>query len=258
MKCKVCGGSTTPTHTAVILKTYDVQYHLCANCQYWFTDEAFWLAEAYSEAVSSMDTGTVSRNLNIHRRLAPALVSLLGIGPYVDWAGGAGMLVRLMRDTGLDFYWQDTYSENILAKGLEWERRRDGRAALAVTAMEVLEHSPNPLPFIQEMLDGGGTDTLIFSQELHHGPDPTWWYLAPECGQHISFYSARTLEEIGRQLGMQLHSAKNLHMLTSRDIQKGRFARTLRLSRLAGPLTTRKLNSLTQTDSDRAALDLSL
>jgi hypothetical protein len=244
MKCKVCGGSTTPTHTAVILKRYEVQYHLCANCQYWFTDEAFWLDEAYSEAVSSMDTGTVSRNLSIHRRLAPTLVSLFGAGPYGDWAGGAGMLVRLMRDTGLDFYWQD--------------RRRNGRTALAVTAMEVLEHSPDPLPFIQEMLDGGGADTLIFSQELHLGPDPTWWYLAPECGQHISFYSSQTLEEIGRQVGMQLHSARNLHMLTRREIPSGKFARTLRFSHLTGRVTTRKLNSLTQADSDRAALDLSL
>ena len=258
MKCKVCGGSTTPTHTAAILKRYEVEYHLCTNCQYWFTDDAFWLDEAYSEAVSSMDTGTVSRNLYFHRSLAPTLVSLFGAGPYVDWAGGAGMLVRLMRDTGLDFYWQDAYAENVLAKGLEWDRRRNGRSALAVTAMEVLEHSPDPLPFVQEMLDGGGADTLIFSQELHHGPDPTWWYLAPECGQHISFYSSRTIEEIGRRLGMQLHSARNLHMLTRRDIPKGKFARTLRLSRLAGRLTTRKLNSLTQTDSDRAALDLSL
>jgi Methyltransferase domain len=258
MKCRVCGGTTTPTHTAVILKRYEVRYHLCANCQYWFMDDAFWLDEAYSEAVSSMDTGTVSRNVYIHRTLAPTLVSLFGAGPYVDWAGGAGMLVRLMRDTGLDFYWQDAYAENILAKGLEWDRRRNGRSALAVTAMEVLEHSPDPLPFIQEMLHGGDTDTLIFSQELHHGPDPSWWYLAPECGQHISFYSDRTLEEIGRQLGMQLHSAGNLHMLTRRDIATGKFARRLRFSRLAGRLTTRKLSSLTQSDADRAALDLSL
>ncbi len=117
MKCRVCSSQTTPTHGGIILKKYNVQYHLCPSCDYWCTDEAFWLDEAYSEAVSSMDTGVVARNLSIHRSLAPALVTLFGTGPYVDWAGGAGLLVRLMRDTGLDFYWQDAYAENVLAKG---------------------------------------------------------------------------------------------------------------------------------------------
>jgi len=258
MKCRVCSGPTTPSHAGLVLKKYNVQYHLCASCEYWCTDDAFWLDEAYSEAVSSMDTGVVSRNLAIHRSLAPALVTLFGTGPYVDWAGGAGLLVRLMRDTGLDFYWQDAYAENVLAKGLEWERRREGRDALAVSAMEVLEHSPDPLGFIQEMLTGSGAETLIFSQELHHGPDPTWWYLAPECGQHISFYSTRTLEEIARQLGMRLESAENLHLLTRSDLPGGRFARALHPSRLARRRILGGLGSLTQTDADRAASDLAL
>jgi Methyltransferase domain len=264
VRCKICSGETSVTHSALVLKNYQVEYHLCGICDYWATDEPFWLEQAYSEAVSSMDTGTVARNISIHRRLAPTLVSLFGAGPYVDWAGGAGMLVRLMRDSGLDFYWQDAYAENVLAKGLDWERRRDGRNAVAVTAMEVMEHTPDPLTFLRELMDGTGTDTVIFSQELHHGADPGWWYLAPECGQHVSFYSSRTLADLGQRLGLNLHTSRNLHMLTRQALKPGAFRAATRRAELAarlgsvGTMLTKRLPSLTEADAARAAEELAI
>ncbi len=108
------------------------------------------------------------------------------------------------------------------------------------------------------MLAGSAADTLIFSQELHHGPDPTWWYLAPECGQHISFYSTRTLEAIGHQLGMRLESAQNLHLLTRSDLSRGGFARALHSSWFRRRQILKRLRSLTQGDAERAASDLDL
>ena len=47
-------------------------------------------------------------------------------------------------------------------------------------------------------------DVPTYSQELHTGPDPEWWYLTPATGQHVSFYSRRTLETIADRLGMTL------------------------------------------------------
>jgi hypothetical protein len=37
-------------------------------------------------------------------------------GTFVDIGGGYGLLTRLMRDRGFDFYWKDPHCENIFAK----------------------------------------------------------------------------------------------------------------------------------------------
>jgi len=244
MTCAICGAATRVTHEGLLLGRHRVSYHLCDECDYWCTDEPHWLAEAYSDAISAADTGLVLRNTMVAQQLTPVLGHLFGDGPFVDWAGGLGMLVRLMRDGGFDFYWRDPFAENLLARGFEWP----GGTSEVVTAIEVLEHVPDPLAFVQECLEGAGADTLIFSQELHTGPDPDWWYLTPATGQHVSFYSERTLTTIAQRLGMQLHTSPRLHMLTRRDMPAGRFRRLVASARWAAPLYTRRRSPLTHVD----------
>jgi hypothetical protein len=244
MPCNVCGGVTRVTHEGIVLGRYRVAYHLCDACDYWCTDEPFWLEEAYSAAISAADTGLVLRNTMVARDLTAVLGSLFPHGPYVDWAGGYGMLVRLMRDAGFDFWWRDPYAENLLARGFAW----DGGVASAVTAIEVLEHVTDPVGFVDECLEGTGADTVIFSQELHAGPDPDWWYLTPATGQHVSFYSARTLSTIGERLGMTLHTSPRLHMLTRRSLPPRRFERLVRRSRVSAWYFGRRRESLMHPD----------
>ena len=244
MPCRICGSATRVTHEALVLDKHRVSYHLCGTCDYWCTDEPYWLEEAYSDAISAADTGIILRNTMVARQLTPVLGHLFGDGPFVDWAGGYGMLVRLMRDAGFDFWWRDPYAENLLSRGFDWP----GGTSEAVTAIEVLEHVPDPLGFVQECLDGAGADTLIFSQELHTGPDPDWWYLMPSTGQHVSFYSERTLSVVAAKLGMHLHTSPQLHMLTRRDLPAGRFRRLVATARWTAPLYTRRRTTLTFTD----------
>jgi hypothetical protein len=233
-KCKICGGPTRITHRGTILGKYAVDYHLCDDCEYWCTDEPFWIEEAYGQAIGATDTGLVQRNITVARALGAMLPRLFPTGPYVDWVGGYGMLVRLMRDAGFEFYWQDRYADNLMAQGFEWEHNRHGRGATAVTAVEVLEHTPDPLKFLDECMAGTGAKAVIFTQVLHGGgDDPNWWYLSPIMGQHVSFFSAKTLARIADQLGMHVRSCGGLHVLSRRSIPAGRLRLALRVSQVS-------------------------
>jgi hypothetical protein len=215
---------------------------MCVGCSYWFIDEPHWLEEAYSEAIAAIDTGVAQRNLRLSPLLTTVLVGMFGAdGVYVDYGGGYGLLVRLLRDAGLDFYWRDPHCQNLFARGFEWDVGLQGPAT-AVTAVEVMEHVTDPVAFVDTCLRETGADSFLFTQYLHDGTaDPSWWYLAPEAGQHISFYAAPTLRTLAKRLGMSYHPARSLHLLTKRKLRKGAFARAVRFHRCYYPLRKRRL-----------------
>ncbi|HEY1832723.1 MAG TPA: class I SAM-dependent methyltransferase [Acidimicrobiales bacterium] len=255
--CKVCGGPVTVTHRGILLGRYEVEYFKCSACEFWCTEEPYWLEEAYSNAISTTDTGLVYRNLLLARRLKIILSHLFPQGPYVDWAGGCGMFVRLMRDSGFDFYWQDRYADNLLARGFEWDQEAGRRSASLVTAFEVLEHTPDPLAFFHEALSQTDADALFFTEILHPGAkvDPDWWYLAPGTGQHISFFSEQTLQKVAEILGMHLRSWGSFHLLTKQPVSQRRYQTAMFWAKAADALSqvpnvlSRGHHSLTEADN---------
>jgi len=158
-----------------------------------------------------------------------------------------------MRDRGFDFRWQDAYASNLFAQGLEWTAGDASTEVEAVTCVEVFEHTPDPVAFVDEVLTATGSDSIVFSQQLHSGPDPSWWYLAPETGQHISFYSDETLRRLAARFGLSYHAAGWLHLFTRRDLRAGEFARLARpprrWQRVRGPSHP---PSLAEADHQRA------
>jgi hypothetical protein len=62
-------------------------------------------------------------------------------------------------------------------------------------------------------------DSILFSTELQPlrdfaSPDD-WWYFSPEHGQHIAFYTEKSLTFIAEKFGAKLHSnGTTLHLLT--------------------------------------------
>ena len=108
MACPICSGSMESCFTAQVLGKYSAQFEVCKNCGFLRAYEPHWLDEAYSRAIAAADTGLVMRNIALACKLAGALYWIVGErgeGRYLDAAGGYGMLTRLMRDLGFDFYW---------------------------------------------------------------------------------------------------------------------------------------------------------
>jgi len=257
MDCSICQARTSNAFKALVLNKYEAQYQICPQCGYLFTPEPHWLDEAYTSAIASTDTGLVKRNISISAKLACLLYFGLkerGQGRYVDMAGGYGMLTRMMRDAGFNFFWQDKYCSNLLAQGFEFDK--DNSTCSAVTAFEVLEHVTNPLEFIKTSLEEAGTDTIIFSTVLYDGepPDPNlWWYYGFSTGQHIGFFKRKTLEIIGQKLDLNLSSVGGIHMLSKRIISKN-LMRVLTgsvTSRIGSHYIRMRLGGKTEADRER-------
>jgi hypothetical protein len=214
-RCRVCGEDTLPFGSARILASLDVDYYRCQACGFVQTEEPYWLERAYEQPIAKIDVGILSRNLALADTAAAAISILLeSDGRFLDWGGGYGILVRLMRDRGFDFYWRDPFCDNLFAQGFEWT---DGTRAEAVTAFEVLEHLPRPVDDCARMAEIA--DNFLISTLLLPEPAPApgdWWYYAPEGGQHVSLYSRRSLTVLADQLGMFVASnrGRSVHLFT--------------------------------------------
>lgn len=223
MNCPVCAAAARPLFTTTVLRKYAASYGYCAACDHIFADQPTWLKEAYSESIAREDTDIAARNIFTALRLAAINYLVLGdrgLGRYVDTAGGYGLLTRLMRDLGFDYYWSDAYSDNLFARGFEADASQG--ACLAVSAIEVLEHTPQPLEFIRHTLSVHRSDILIFTTETFPDNAPPeadrWGYYAFDTGQHIAFFSRKGLSLLARKLGMHYTPLGRLHIFSRQPL----------------------------------------
>lgn len=218
MICKICGHHSTLQFTARVLNKYDVAYFHCSQCGFLQTEEPYWLSEAYSESITVSDTGILQRN-QLFAELVPILLmtNFRSTGTFVDYAGGYGIFTRLMRDIGFDFLWTDPMTKNLIARGFEYTETSGPVEAL--TSFETFEHLVDPLKDIESMLKI--SRNIIFSTQLLPEPVPApgeWWYYVLEHGQHVSFYSKKTLEFIARKYSLNFYSFGSFHVFTEKKV----------------------------------------
>lgn len=215
MNCNICGSLVRPFGNGLVLGKYNVNFFYCDHCGFMQTEAPYWLMEAYSTTITDTDIGLVSRNLLYSEYSSKFIrVFLDPFGSFIDYGGGYGLFVRMMRDQGFDFFRFDPITENIFAKHFDAEK---GEKYDLLTAWEVFEHLVNPLEEIEAMLKF--SDNILFStsllDELPKEID-TWWYYGLEHGQHVSFYSKKTLELIANYFSLNVvFSKNNTHFLSA-------------------------------------------
>lgn len=253
--CRACGATARYLFIGRLLGQLDVRYFECPACAYIQTEEPYWLDKAYSRAITTSDTGIMVRN-QYNARLVLATLHLLGglNGTVVDHAGGYGILVRMLRDLGINALWADRYSENLLASGFEYR----GGAAQLVTAFEAFEHFVQPREELTALL--AVAPNVLISTEIAPSPTPLqkdWWYYGPEHGQHIGFFRVETLRQMAASHGKRLVTdGRFYHLFTDQPLSLWKWRLTRKIisklpSLLAGRLKS-KVWSDHQYISDRS------
>ena len=236
-KCKICDSDSHFFAKAKILQKYDVNYFQCSNCGFVQTEDPYWLDEAYSEAIAISDVGLVYRNNMMANITSKLLFNYFDHqGKFLDYGGGYGLFVRLMRDQGFDFYWFDKFCKNIFARGFELQEI-DKENLEIITAFELFEHLTNPLQELKEIICL--CPNILFSTELLPEDNPTpdkWWYYTPHEGQHIAIYTLKSLEILSCKHNLQLYTdGKSLHLLTTKENLPENFFEELAKNSLPSP-----------------------
>lgn len=225
--CKICGSNSTKMFSGKILNRYVIDYFQCAECHFIQTEQPYWLNESYSSVIASTDIGLVSRNIKFQKIITWILKNHFNYkAKFLDYAGGYGLFVRLMRDDGFDFFRQDIYCENHFAKYFDVSDLNEFEKFELVTAFEVFEHLVNPIDDISDIFKYA--DNVIISTELQPktrlNSTNDWWYFATETGQHVSFYTLKSLKIIADKMNCSLYSNnRNLHILTKKSLTTNPF-----------------------------------
>lgn len=237
-------------HQLKIRNVYTSNLMECEDCGLcFFQDPSKWLSEAYQESINYSDTGIMGRNLVLSRITFSILFWLGRLSrPGLDFAGGYGVFVRLMRDLGISFYWSDLYTKNIFAIGFDESRLKESPGI--VTAFEVLEHLAEPERYLSGLFEK--TDLVFVSTELVPSPGvrPDWWYLGLHHGQHVQFHTAKSLKVLAQRLGAFVVSKGNLHLFSKRYVPLPFFFWMVWTSRVVWVLRRLFAKSLTVSDSE--------
>lgn len=216
--CSLCLAPTANFGEALIRERHTARYRRCEACGFVQVASPTWLEEAYAEPINRTDLGLVGRNLSLSKITTAMIAAFFDPDArFLDYGAGTGLLVRLMRDNGLDFRYDDKYGPNLFAQGFE---REEGQDFALVTAFELFEHLVDPLEEISRMLKF--SKNLLFTTELLPEPAPapgTWWYYGLEHGQHLSFYSRRSLSALAERFGLNLYTnGRSVHLLTEKRL----------------------------------------
>ncbi len=216
MRCRICEHETSLLFRTTVLNKYNVGYYQCPACEFVQTETPFWLDEAYQNSINTTDTGLVSRNIVLSKSATALFFFCFNRqAKFLDYAGGYGMFARLMRDVGFDYYTTDPYTPNLLAKGFDTIPDQTE----AVSVFECFEHFVNPLEEVEKVL--ALSRNVFFTTQLIPNPIPKpgqWWYYAHNHGQHVAFYTPKTLAYIASRYNLRVYSLLNYHLFTEQRI----------------------------------------
>jgi hypothetical protein len=198
-RCRLCNGELRSRFSVQVLAKHTVEYFYCLICGSLQTEPPYWLKEAYENNLALLDTGAAQRNL-ANLSASYVVAQLLGLRNLIDFGGGDGLLCRLLRDYGLNCFLEDKYAKASYSLAFTCPNFEKPELLLA---FEVLEHFDNPHSDLR-MLFQHSPKALLASTVPYAMQDADWWYLTPETGQHVFFYSQAAMRLIAKTWGFDV------------------------------------------------------
>jgi len=221
--CRVCKKPNGKSIFSAIIFDKEVKYYECKNCSYVQTEFPYWIDRAYKDSLTNSDTGILQRNLMNAKYVLASLILLKNRNLKVlDYAGGIGILTRLLRDYGINAFWYDKFCANILARNFEYNKNLK---IDLITAFEVFEHLVDPEKEVENLIKK--SRNILISTDLIPSPTPAitdWWYYGTEHGQHIGFFRIKTLEYIASKHNLCFKSnGYSMHFFSDKPISSLRW-----------------------------------
>jgi Methyltransferase domain len=215
--CRLCGQRAMFAFSKQVLARHTVNYFRCDGCHSMLTEQPYWLDEAYAIPGVHIDVGGASRTLKNWVALATLLQRLdhPKEAVAVDFGAASGLLGRLMRDIGYNFYSYDKFAVPAFSN-YNMLTDLSTVAPRLVTAFEVFEHFPEPREEL-ERLFAMDAPLIVFTTWFCDGQDEAWVYFVPECGQHVFFYSEQAMRNFAGAHGYELRSSSFFHILSRPD-----------------------------------------
>ena len=222
-KCKICGFQAPffdlvdfNKHCSADPYAYGISgivipYYRCSYCKLLFTDFIdSWTTEEISRFIYNGDYVKVDpAYLGERPRKMPKRMSRLLRGSenlsILDYGSGSGLFAREMMARGYSkMFCYDPFSQSV---------RLDGKFDL-ITCFEVIEHSPEPMTTLRDMLSLlHKSGAIIIGQTAQPANIEEirgrWWYLAPRNG-HVSTFAKFTFWEMARREGLEFQLGGSL------------------------------------------------
>jgi hypothetical protein len=213
--CCLCGAPSDLKFELPLVSGLTGHYYECRRCQFLRSDhldDPAALRIVYSNTLGDADVGAAWRE----RCVADRMVQLAAFGLFppkqqcrlLDFGCGPGYVASLLRyRKGWEVYGFEPYLPPLYLPTSTLVNRDQVLAHAPfniIIASEVLEHfidQASNLRDISEVM--ADTGFLYVTTGLYRTPgcDKNWTYLAPQGGQHVSFYSRSAINEVKRILG---------------------------------------------------------
>jgi hypothetical protein len=229
-RCRLCNGELRSRFSIQVLTRHTVEYFSCLTCGSLQTEPPYWLEEAYEHNLALLDAGAAQRNLT-NLSASYAIARLLNLKDVIDFGGGDGLLCRLLRDHGLNCFVEDKFAKASYSRAFTRPNFDNPELLLA---FEVLEHFDNPQNDLPALFQHN-PKALLVSTVPYDMQDAGWWYLAPETGQHVFFYSRAAMRLIAKTWGFEV-IGQGYYFLFVRSGTIGRLRRALAKILLTRPM----------------------
>jgi hypothetical protein len=202
--CRLCGAAARHLFHLPVLGRLNVAYQQCTTCGAGQTEPPHWLNAELRLAVQRLDTSVLTRSL-VHAGVVQTLLVLTGLAgdgqsPRVlDHGCRTGLLVRTLRDMGIDAWGTETEISPALALGFQAEV---AQGFDLVYAGDVLSSAPEPGAVLKRLMSGDPA-ILVMQPGLVDHISANGEGLSLDLGTQVCTMTPQTLDWISHRFGRQ-------------------------------------------------------